>query len=67
VVVNLDPRNPHAATTSLDMWQLGLEHVGPFEAHDLLTDARYVWNGPHNYVHLDPSEEPAHVLRLRAL
>jgi starch synthase (maltosyl-transferring) len=67
VVVNLDPHNPHAAMTSLDMWQLGLEHVGPFEAHDLLTDARYVWNGPHNYVHLDPSEEPAHILRLRAL
>jgi starch synthase (maltosyl-transferring) len=67
VIVNLDPANPHEATTWLDMWQLGLENVGPYEAHDLLTDTRYVWNGPSNYVRLDPTQEPAHVLSLRAL
>jgi starch synthase (maltosyl-transferring) len=67
VVVNLDPHNPQAATTWLDMWQLGMEHVGPFEAHDLLTDTTYIWHGPENYVQLDPSASPAHVLRLRPL
>jgi starch synthase (maltosyl-transferring) len=67
VVVNLDPHHPQAAMTWLDLWQLGLEHAGPFEAYDLITDTAYIWHGPQNYVRLDPSYEPAHVLRLRAL
>ncbi len=67
VIVNLDPHQPHEATTSLDLWQLGLEHVGPFEAHDLMTDTTYIWHGPHNYVRLDPAAGPVHVLRLRGL
>jgi starch synthase (maltosyl-transferring) len=67
VVVNLDPHHLRESTTWLDLWQLGLEHAGPFEAHDLLTDTTYIWHGPENYVRLDPQVEPAHVLRLRAL
>ena len=67
VIVNLDPHQPQEATTALDLWQVGLEHAGPFEAHDLLTGATHIWHGPHNYVRLDPFVEPAHVLRLRAL
>ncbi len=67
VVVNLDAHSAQAGETWLDLWQLGLEHAGPFEAHDLLADTTYVWNGPANYVRLHPHVEPAHVLRLRAL
>jgi starch synthase (maltosyl-transferring) len=67
VIVNLDPFNAHAATTWLDLWQLGLEHAGPFEAYDMLTDTSYIWHGPANYVSLDPAREPAHVFALRAL
>ncbi|MDP8969556.1 MAG: alpha-1,4-glucan--maltose-1-phosphate maltosyltransferase [Actinomycetota bacterium] len=67
VVVNLDPHRPQAATTGLDLWQLGLEHAGPYEARDLVTDVSYIWHGPDNYVRLDPEVEPAHILRLRAL
>ena len=67
VVVNLNPHQAQAGTTGLDMWQLGLEHAGPFEAHDLIADTTYIWHGPSNYVRLDPFVEPAHVLRLRAL
>ena len=66
-VVNLDPHAPQDGLTWLDLWQLGLEHAGPFEAHDLITDTTYIWHGPENYVQLDPHTEPAHVLRLRAL
>jgi len=66
-IVNLDPHNPQDGVTWLDLWQLGLEHAGPFEAHDLMTDTTYIWNGPDNYVHLDPAVEVAHVLRLRSL
>jgi starch synthase (maltosyl-transferring) len=67
VIVNLDPFNAQEATTWLDLWQLGLEHAGPYEAYDLLTDTSYIWRGPDNYVRLDPAWEPAHVLALRAL
>jgi len=67
VVVNLDPLHSQDATTWLDLWQLGLEDSGPFEAYDLITDTAYIWHGPTNYVRLDPSYEPVHVLRLRAL
>ena len=67
VIVNLDPYTAQEGSTWLDMWQLGLEHAGPYEAHDLLTDTTYIWHGASNYVRLDPSLEPAHVLRLRAL
>jgi starch synthase (maltosyl-transferring) len=67
VVVNLDPHHAQEGTTWLDMWQLGLEHAGPIEAHDLLTQATYIWHGPQNYVRLDPHVEPAHIFRLRAL
>jgi starch synthase (maltosyl-transferring) len=33
--------------------------------HDLLSDARYLWQGRRNYVSLDPQRSPAHVFRLR--
>jgi starch synthase (maltosyl-transferring) len=66
-IVNLDPYTAQEGTTWLDMWQLGMEHAGPYEAHDLLTDTTYIWHGAGNYVRLDPTLEPAHVLRLRAL
>ena len=67
VVVNLNPHATQEGTTWLDMWQLGLEHAGPFEAHDLITDTPYIWHGPSNFVRLNPHDEPAHVLKLRAL
>jgi starch synthase (maltosyl-transferring) len=67
VVVNLDPHHTQDAMTWLDLWQLGLEDAGPYEAYDLITDTAYIWHGPQNYVRLDPSYEPAHVFKLRAL
>ncbi len=36
-------------------------------AHDLLTDQRFRWQGPRNFVALDPAEWPAHVLHLTPL
>jgi starch synthase (maltosyl-transferring) len=32
--------------------------------HDLLTDARYVWEGPRNFVQLDPANVPCHIFSL---
>jgi starch synthase (maltosyl-transferring) len=65
VIVNLDPHNPHEATTWLDLEALGIAEDASFAAHDELTDTTYWWRGRSNYVRLDPAVQPAHVLQLR--
>ena len=65
VIVNLNPFHWEEGTVDLDMEALGLQPVQSFEVHDLITDTAYWWNGPDNYVRLDPFEEPAHVFRVR--
>jgi len=62
--VNLDPRSTQWGWTSLDLAELGIEEDEPFEVHDLLTDARYTWTGPRNYVELRPKDMPAHVFHV---
>lgn len=65
VVVNLSPHHPHSGWVDLDLAALGLEAERPFQAQDLLTDAYYLWQGPRNYVSLDPRAVPAQIFRLR--
>jgi starch synthase (maltosyl-transferring) len=64
-VINLDPRHRHAGYLELPLEELGIEPLHPFQAHELLTDARYIWHGDRNYVELDPSSVPAHIFRVR--
>jgi len=64
-VVNTNPYQLEAGTVSLDLSALGLETDRRYQVHDLLTDARYIWHGPHNYVELDPGVLPAHVFAVR--
>ncbi|MFN2450878.1 MAG: alpha-1,4-glucan--maltose-1-phosphate maltosyltransferase, partial [Candidatus Dormibacteria bacterium] len=66
VVVNLDVRLAREGLTWLDLEGLGLEATARFEAHDEISDTTYVWQGPANYVRLDPAATPAHVFHLRA-
>jgi starch synthase (maltosyl-transferring) len=65
VVVNLDPNYTQAGMTQLDLVALGVDPHQPFQVHDLLTGAHYLWNGPRNYVELNPHRMPAHVFRIR--
>jgi starch synthase (maltosyl-transferring) len=65
IVVNLDSMHPQSGWTALDLGVLGIDPDAPFEVHDLLTDARYVWRGPANFVALDPATVPAHVFAIR--
>jgi cyclopropane fatty-acyl-phospholipid synthase-like methyltransferase len=65
VVVNLNPFHWEEATLSLDLGALGVEAGRDFEVHDLVTGESYMWNGPYNYVRLDPSLEPAHIFRVQ--
>ncbi len=66
VVVNLDPNYTQAGWTHLKLETLGVELSQPFQVHDLLTGAHYIWNGPRNYVELNPHRMPAHVFRIRS-
>ena len=65
VVANLDPHNRQSGWVQLDLAALGLDGSQPFQAHDLLSGARYPWQGPRNFVLLDPANAPAHILRVR--
>jgi starch synthase (maltosyl-transferring) len=64
-VVNLDPHHPQSGWLHLPTHELGLDPHQPYQVHDLLTDARYLWQGPRNYVELNPHVVPAHIFRLR--
>jgi len=64
LVANLDPHAAHEALTWLDLDALGISADRPFAAHDELTGTTYTWQGPQNYVRLDPAVLPVHVLHL---
>ena len=63
-IVNLDPHHTHSGWVTLSLAELGIDPDQPFQAHDLLSGARYFWQGPRNYVELDPRAVPAHILQL---
>jgi starch synthase (maltosyl-transferring) len=64
VVLNLDPYAAHTTSVHLDLPALGLEWHDRFVVHDEISGQDWEW-GAHNYVHLDPFHEPAHVLTVR--
>jgi starch synthase (maltosyl-transferring) len=65
MVANLDPHHVQSGWVDLPLGALGLDAGQAFQAHDLLSGARFLWRGPRNYVSLDPQTAPAHIFRLR--
>ncbi len=65
VIVNLDPHHTHTGWVDLSLETLGLDLRQPYQVHELLSDARYLWQGSRNYVELNPQIAPAHIFRLR--
>jgi starch synthase (maltosyl-transferring) len=65
VVVNLDPHHTQSGWLELPLEAVGIVPDRPFQAHDLLSDARYLWQGYRNYVELDPGVAPAQIFRVR--
>ncbi|MGH8136916.1 MAG: alpha-1,4-glucan--maltose-1-phosphate maltosyltransferase [Steroidobacteraceae bacterium] len=65
VVANVDPHHAQAGWLQLDLHELGLPPTAPFQVHDLLSGARFLWQGPRNFVSLDPRHSPAHIFRIR--
>jgi starch synthase (maltosyl-transferring) len=64
VVVNLDPERTHRGWVQVPLAEWNLN--GVFQAHDLLSDARYPWSGEFNYVELSPAA-PVHIFCIRRL
>ena len=65
VAVNLDPHHTQSGWVELPSEELGLNPQQTFQMHDLLTNARYLWQGKRNYVQLDPDSVPAQIFRVR--
>jgi starch synthase (maltosyl-transferring) len=60
IVVNVDPHSPHEGVVTLP--DELVNHRPRYRVTDLLTRTDYNWEGPTNYVRLDPQALPAHVL-----
>lgn len=64
VVVNLDPHHMQSGFVTLPLNDLEIPYDRAFEAEDLLSGERYLWQGPRNYVELNPSRLSGHILRI---
>jgi len=62
-IVNLDSAWPQSGFVELPLEDLGIDVRHPYRMVDLLTGARFTWQGPRNYVELRPNEVPAHILK----
>jgi starch synthase (maltosyl-transferring) len=65
VVVNVDPHHVQSGWMEILPRELGLEEHDPYQAHDLISGARYLFHGFRNYVSIDPARVPAHIFRVR--
>ena len=63
-VVNLDPHHSQHGFVTLPLDELEIPHDRTYEAEDLLSGDRYLWQGPRNYVELNPSRLSGHILRI---
>jgi starch synthase (maltosyl-transferring) len=61
IAVNLDPKGPHHCIAEVPLAKIGRTRGETYRVTDLLSGACYVW-GERNYVRLDPSFHPAHIL-----
>jgi starch synthase (maltosyl-transferring) len=64
-VVNVDPHHTQSGMVTLPLEALGIDTDKSYQAHELLSGARYLWNGPRNYVEINPHAAPAQIFRFR--
>jgi starch synthase (maltosyl-transferring) len=65
VVVNTDPYHTQSGWISMKLDPLGVRQDETYQAHELLTDTRYAWQGDRAFVQLDPDVVSAHIFRIR--
>lgn len=64
MVANLDPHHVQTGWVDLLLTELGMPDEGLYQAHDLLTDEHFIWQGARNFIRLDPHTLPMHILHL---
>jgi starch synthase (maltosyl-transferring) len=64
MVVNLNFQEPQHGFISLPLAELGIHPNRPYQVQDLLGQRSFVWQGPRNFVDLDPRQSPAHIFRV---
>ena len=64
VVVNLDPKQTQSGWVNVPLKAWGLDPRQPCQAHELLSDTSYTWQGEWNQVELDPNTCPARIFRV---
>jgi starch synthase (maltosyl-transferring) len=62
VILNLDPYHVQRGWVKLALDRWGIGGTETYQLHDLLTDARFLWSGANNFIELDPTFAPAHIL-----
>jgi len=62
--VNLDFHRTQSGWVRIPLERFGIDPAQPFLVHDLLSDARYIWQGERNYVELNPDLQSAHIFRV---
>jgi starch synthase (maltosyl-transferring) len=65
VVANLDFSYTQSGWVHLNLEALGLDDHKPYQAHDLVSGSRFLWQGARNYVECNPQENPVHILTIR--
>jgi starch synthase (maltosyl-transferring) len=63
-LINLDPYHRQSGWVHLPLKTLGIDSRHPYQMHDLITGARYLWTGERNYVELSPQGSQAHIFHL---
>lgn len=66
VVVNLDPLHAQSGFIDMPLEEWALDASAPYQADELLSGARYEWQGRRVFVTLTPSECPAWIYRIHA-
>jgi starch synthase (maltosyl-transferring) len=64
IIVNLDPHTRQSGWLEIPLDRFQLVPNEAFQAHDLLTDTQFTWQGSRNYIELNPASVPAHILRI---
>jgi starch synthase (maltosyl-transferring) len=65
VIVNLDPYRTHHGWVHFPVTEFEMQPNESHQVHDLLGGAYYLWNGPANYIELNPGIQPAHIFKIR--
>lgn len=65
VVANLDPHHTQSGWVDFDIERHGLSLADNYQAHELVTNARYLWHGRRNFVELNPQFVPVQIFRIR--